>query len=115
MLRGVKRKSPSIKKSPKTKAGKPHSGQKQAAPRTEAQYLAKPDKFEKDTWDRVLSVISKMRSDRVSLTQASRDAGTSLAHGNEVGQGRRCSKKEKRKVRSEGQRQSATARDDSFT
>jgi hypothetical protein len=44
-----------------------------AAPRTEAQYLAKPEKF-KDTWDRVLGVISKMRREKVSLSQASRDA-----------------------------------------
>lgn len=49
---------------------------KPTAPRTEAQYSAKPERF-KDTWDRVLSVISKMRSDKVSLAQASRDAGVS--------------------------------------
>ena len=45
-----------------------------AAPRNEAQYSARPEKF-KDTWDRVLSVISKMRTDKVSLAQASRDVG----------------------------------------
>ena len=47
-----------------------------APPRTEAQYSAKPEKF-KDTWERVLSAISKMRRDKVSLSQAARDAGTS--------------------------------------
>jgi hypothetical protein len=47
-----------------------------AAPRTEAQYLAKPEKF-KETWDRVLGVVSKMRREKISLTQASRDAGIS--------------------------------------
>jgi hypothetical protein len=71
-------KRPGSKPSPKAKkaAGKPQPKKKQAAPRTEAQYLAKPEKF-KETWDRVLSVISKMRNDKVSLTQASRDAGIS--------------------------------------
>jgi hypothetical protein len=59
---------------PKTVTRKGRS--KSAAPRTEAQYLAKPEKF-KETWDRVLSVISKMRSDKISLTQASRDSGIS--------------------------------------
>jgi hypothetical protein len=59
---------------PKKVARKDRS--KPTAPRTEAQYLAKPEKF-KETWDRVISVISKMRSDKVSLTQASQDAGTS--------------------------------------
>jgi hypothetical protein len=57
-------------------ATKSRAKTKPPAPRTEAQYLAKPEKF-KDTWDRVLGVISKMRSDKVSLTQASRDAGIS--------------------------------------
>jgi hypothetical protein len=49
---------------------------KVAAPRTEAQYLAKPEKF-KDTWDRVLGVVSKMRREKISLAEASRDAGIS--------------------------------------
>ena len=49
---------------------------KQTAPRTESQYQAKPERF-KETWDRVLSVISKMRSDKVSLTKASHDTGIS--------------------------------------
>jgi hypothetical protein len=60
-------KRPSTKSRPKAKF---------AAPRTEAQYLARPEKF-KDTWDRVLGVVSKMRREKVSLTQASRDAGIS--------------------------------------
>lgn len=46
------------------------------APRTEAQYAAKPEKF-KDTWHKVLAVVSKMRRDKVSLTQASREVGVS--------------------------------------
>lgn len=67
-----------VKKKPKAKLAirKKGSKAKQPAPRTEAQYFAKPEKF-KETWDRVLSAISKMRRDKVSLTQASRDAGTS--------------------------------------
>lgn len=69
---------PDSKSSPKSKriSSKPRAKAKQAAPRTEAQYSARPERF-KETWDRVLSVISKMRSDKVSLTQASRDAGIS--------------------------------------
>src|SRR5271154_3366700 len=45
-------------------ANKPRAKSKPAAPRTEAQYLAKPEKF-KETWDRVLSVISKMRTNKI--------------------------------------------------
>ena len=44
------------------------------APRTEAQYLAKPEKF-KETWERVISTVAKMRTEKVSLTQASRETG----------------------------------------
>jgi hypothetical protein len=46
---------------------------KRTAPRTEAQYLARPDTF-KDTWERVIEAISKMRNGKVSLTQAAREA-----------------------------------------
>ncbi len=49
---------------------------KQAAPRTAVQYLAKPERF-KSIWDRVINVISKMRAEKVSLTQASRGSGIS--------------------------------------
>lgn len=71
-------KKPYSKLPPKAKnaAGKPRTKAKQSAPRTEAQYLARPEKF-KEAFDRVLSVISKMRSEKVSLTQASREAGIS--------------------------------------
>ena len=55
---------------------KPAAKRKQVAPHTPAQYFAKPEKF-KNTWDRVLSVISKMRSEKVSLRQASKDSGIS--------------------------------------
>jgi hypothetical protein len=43
-----------------------------AAPETLAEFLAKPDKFQ-DTWNRATQVVSKMRSERISLQQASRD------------------------------------------
>jgi hypothetical protein len=74
----AKTRKPDSKSAPRAKgpSTKPRSKAKKAAPRTEAQYLAKPEKF-KETWDRVLSVISKMRSDKISLTQASRDSGIS--------------------------------------
>jgi hypothetical protein len=73
-----KKKKADAKVSQKAKLAirKKRSKPKLAAPRTEAQYLAKPEKF-KDTWDRVLGVVSKMRREKVSLTQASRDAGIS--------------------------------------
>lgn len=41
-------------------------------PKTFAEYLAKSVRF-KDTWNRAAHVVSKMRSDRISLQQASRD------------------------------------------
>jgi hypothetical protein len=72
----MKRKRSSPTRKGNSTANKPRAKAKPTAPRTEAQYFAKPEKF-KETWDRVLSVISKMRRDKVSLTQASRDAGTS--------------------------------------
>lgn len=69
---------PSSRSSSKTNQspGRARTKRKPPAPKNEAQYLAKPERF-KETWDRVLSAISKMRRDKVSLTQASRDAGIS--------------------------------------
>lgn len=55
---------------------RPRPKAKQTVPRTEAQYLAKPETF-KDTYDRVIEAISKMRSGKVSLTQAAREARVS--------------------------------------
>jgi hypothetical protein len=49
---------------------------KRTLPRTESQYTAAPEKL-KQTWDRVISVISKMRTAKHSLAQASRDEGIS--------------------------------------
>src|SRR6185437_2100949 len=43
-------------------------------PRTAKQFFAKPKDFQ-DTWTRVTHVISKMRADRVSLREASREFG----------------------------------------
>lgn len=45
-------------------------------PRTAAQYFAKPERF-KSTYGRVIEAVSKMRSEKVSLSQASRAAGVS--------------------------------------
>lgn len=42
------------------------------APRTLRQYLAKPQQFQ-EMWNSVVHVISKMRSDRTSLTKASQE------------------------------------------
>ena len=71
----MSRKGSGPRKSPKNSASKPRAKAKRTSPRTEAQYQATPERF-KETWDRVLSAIAKMRSEKVSLTQASRDAGT---------------------------------------
>jgi len=71
--RTAKKKTNSSHKKP---PNKPRPKTKLAAPHTETQYLARPEKF-KETWDRVLAAISKMRREKISLTQASRDAGTS--------------------------------------
>jgi hypothetical protein len=49
---------------------------KRTAPRNEAQYLAKPETF-KDTWERVIEALSKMRNSKASLTQAAREARVS--------------------------------------
>ncbi len=69
----LKNKPPAVKK---RSASKARTQEKQRAPRTEAQYLAKPETF-KDTWDRVIEAISKMRNSKVSLTQAAREARVS--------------------------------------
>ena len=61
-------------------------------PETIAEYSAKPPKFQ-DSWNRAAQVVSKMRSDRISLQSASRDlqissrtvvrlAGSALLKGN---------------------------------
>jgi len=55
---------------------RPRAKVKQRVPRTEAQYAATPETF-KQTWDRVIEAISNMRSSKVSLTQAARDARVS--------------------------------------
>jgi hypothetical protein len=70
--KGFRQKNPKQKTVPTVNKLRPKT--KRSAPRTEAQYSARPEKF-KETWDRVLSVISKMRTDKVSLAQASRDVG----------------------------------------
>ncbi len=43
-------------------------------PRTSKQYFALPDS-QQETWNRVAHVIAKMRSDKISLTKASREFG----------------------------------------
>ena len=60
------------KKSPSTRRAR----NKLVAPRTADQYFAKSEGF-RGLWDRVVAVISKMRSDRASLQQASREVGVS--------------------------------------
>jgi hypothetical protein len=58
------------------KGGHEKAFRKQKAPRTAAQYHAKSEKF-KNTWDRVVSVVSKMRSEKASLQKASKEEGIS--------------------------------------
>jgi hypothetical protein len=52
------------------------SRKKQTPPRTAKQYSAKPQRFQ-DLWDRVVAVISKLRSQNTSLQKTSREIGVS--------------------------------------
>lgn len=60
------------------KQGKKHSSRRtrnrRTQPRTAEQYFARSAQFQ-DKWTRVTHVISKMRADKVSLQQASREYG----------------------------------------
>jgi hypothetical protein len=47
---------------------------KRGVPRTAAQYNAKPERS-RQAYDRTIQVISKMRSEKLSLRQASKDVG----------------------------------------
>src|SRR5258708_28667417 len=49
---------------------------KQSPPRSATQYSAMPARSQ-DLWNRVVGVISKMRSEKTSLQRASREAGIS--------------------------------------
>ena len=63
---------------PKTRAKRKSGSRKQKSspPRTKEQYFGKPRRFQ-DLWDRVVSVVSKMRAEKTSLQQASRNIGIS--------------------------------------
>jgi hypothetical protein len=64
-------------KKPAPTKGSIRPSRKQAvAPRTATQYHAKPEKF-KDMWDRVVNVVSKMRTEKASLQRAARELGVS--------------------------------------
>jgi hypothetical protein len=52
------------------------SRKKQTPPRTAKQYEEKPQRFQ-DVWDRVVAVISKLRSQGTSLQQTSKEVGVS--------------------------------------
>ncbi len=45
-----------------------------ARPRTADEYFSKPERFQ-NMWNRVVHALSKMRTDRLSLYQASRESG----------------------------------------
>jgi len=60
------------RKSPRKNQSRARQRLKIAAPRTAKEFLAKPKSFQ-DTWSAVTHVISKMRADRMSLRQASRE------------------------------------------
>jgi hypothetical protein len=64
----------SIRRADRKKIGKLRArrGKKVAQLRTGKQYFAKPTRFQ-DLWDRVVSVISKLRSEGTSLKQTSRE------------------------------------------
>ena len=62
------------RKSRKQRRSSRASSSKQLAPQTAKEYFAKPERFQ-DRWTRVTHVISRMRTDGVSLRQASREFG----------------------------------------
>jgi hypothetical protein len=49
---------------------------KQTTPRTAAQYNAKSERF-KQAYERTIKVLSKMRTEKLTLTQAAKDVGVS--------------------------------------
>jgi hypothetical protein len=69
-----------MKKNPKrrsvTSKRRGSSKKKQAPPRTAKQYSERSFKFQ-DLWDRVVAVVSKLRSEGVSLAKVSREVGVS--------------------------------------
>lgn len=58
------------------KKDRPRAARQSRAPRTAAQYNAKPETF-KQMYDRVVSAVSSMRSRNVSLQKAATEAGVS--------------------------------------
>jgi len=62
-----------MKRKPKQRAGR-STRALHTAPRSAREFLARSERFQ-DRWTRVTHVISKMRADGVSLTQASREFG----------------------------------------
>jgi hypothetical protein len=60
-----------------TRTSKRRTGTRSSAPRTAAQYHALPERS-KDTLERALKVISKVRSERVSPRKASKEVGISF-------------------------------------
>ena len=64
------------KNRPTTQVSKTGSRQRAKIPRTVAQYHAMPEKS-KDTMERVVKALSKLRSEKASLKKASLEAGVS--------------------------------------
>jgi lambda repressor-like predicted transcriptional regulator len=58
----------------KVVAAAPAKKKKSARPRTSKQYFALPE-TKQETWNRAVHVIARMRSEKVSLTKASRESG----------------------------------------
>jgi hypothetical protein len=65
-----------ISKSKKVSRLRVRRAKKLAGPRTLKQYVARPSRF-RDLWDRVVAVVSKLRSHGTSLRQTSREVGVS--------------------------------------
>jgi hypothetical protein len=58
----------------KKRGASPRRNRKSITPRTAEQYYAKPQRFQ-ELWNRVTHVIAKMRANKISLQQASREFG----------------------------------------
>jgi hypothetical protein len=63
------------KGSTKKRSGR-RASSKRRAPRTAEQLAVRPERF-KSLWDRIIGVVSKMRNEKASLKQASRETGVS--------------------------------------
>src|SRR5690242_2181025 len=69
-------KQPKRRPSRRTAKSRSHTKSRAKIPRTAEQYHAKPERF-RNIWEKVISVVSKMRGEKISLKKASQESGVS--------------------------------------